>query len=643
MWILIPALGMAQSITVGSALHELYDLDRLMTAPDYRVAQASSYDRAAKSPSENWFANGDYGKYLRQETTGGRTENVMADLTGPGMVTRFWSANPTGTLRFYFDGEADARFVVPMSDLLQGKVAPFRAPFAYNAARGCNFIFPMPYAKGLKVTVETPDAARIYYQIDYRMYKPGTAVETFDPNQLPDLTEAARGLEGTPKMGARTAEWSPNVLARRKESYTMRGPAVIRELRMKVDGIDPKKTDWTNPRAIQNKLRSLVLRVKCDGEQTVYTPLGDFFATSAGLNTHEAIPMAVTRDGEMICRFPIPFASRCEISLQNTGSADCDVQMRASYDKLDKAPALRFHALWNYERGSTRPMRDLPMMREVGVGRFVGLFMHIENPVPGWWGEGDEKVYLNGEAFPSIFGTGTEDYLGYAWSNPELFQRRYHGQSRCDGPGTFGHTNVYRFHVLDDFAFDAGIRFDMEMWHWAEVDGTWATTAYWYAAPGSLPQVETKIRLPRELKPGEPVKGAIEGESLKVVEVTGGTHEVQGGFFEISGTQQRWWLDPKPGDKMVLKLPVPEAGTYEISANMCHARDYGMHEISINGVSLVKHDFYSNGLGWKLIKLGEVKLAQGDALLQITCQGNNEKAEPRRMFGLDYVKLVKKR
>ena len=65
---------------------------------------------------------------------------------------------------------------------------------------------------------------------------------------------------------------------------------------------------------------------------------------------------------------------------------------------------------------------DWTMLHTQGRGRFVGVELHVWNPKGGWWGEGDEKFYIDGEKFPSTFGTGSEDYFGYAWCNPTPFQ-----------------------------------------------------------------------------------------------------------------------------------------------------------------------------------------------------------------------------
>ena len=80
-----------------------------------------------------------------------------------------------------------------------------------------------------------------------------------------------------------------------------------------------------------------------------------------------------------------------------------------------------FHAKWHRDaflpRGPEREL-DWTMLKTEGRGRFCGVMLHVWNPRGGWWGEGDEKFFVDGEKFPSTIGTGSEDYFGYAWCDP---------------------------------------------------------------------------------------------------------------------------------------------------------------------------------------------------------------------------------
>lgn len=270
--------------------------------------------------------------------------------------------------------------------------------------------------------------------------------------------------------------------------------------------------------------------------------------------------------------------------------------------------------------------------------------MHIANQDPAWWGEGDEKIYVDGEAFPSTFGTGTEDYFGYAWCDPNPFMRPYHAQPRCDGPGNFGHTNVNRFHVLDSIPFRTSLQFDIELWHWAETNCSFDRVAYWYAAPGAglSGNVKQSDLVLLETTPPKPIEGAIEGETLKIVAHKGGEIEQQGGFWSLSSGKQLWWKNMPAGSELVLTLPVDKAGTFEVVGSFCRNRDYGRHKIFLNGKDLGEFDFWADGLKWEKQSLGTFPLSAGSAELRIVALTPRSGALPGNMFGLDYLLLVPK-
>ncbi len=105
--------------------------------------------------------------------------------------------------------------------------------------------------------------------------------------------------------------------------------------------------------------------------------------------------------------------------------------------------------------------------------------LHVWNGTGGWWGEGDEKIFIDGEKFPSTFGTGSEDYFGYAWGNRALFQHAYHNQTRTQGPFTC----VNRWHISDNMAFQTSFEAAIEKYS-PNGHVYYAATAYWYQTPG---------------------------------------------------------------------------------------------------------------------------------------------------------------
>jgi hypothetical protein len=638
-----------KTITVESLLQEMTDLSRLAERPDpwYRYKQWTSYDRN----SDNWkdpFANGDAGQFIRTEMHDGRTEHVMADVKGPGALVRLWSANPVGTIRFYFDGEEKPRLVSDMKALLTGADPMFPAAFSYIASLGTNLYYPMPFAQGLKITWDGPKAS-VYYAAGIREYVAGTNVETFEPSMVARAGGQAAKVEKDlfPRSSQKWVD--ERFIAAGKSMTTVydMGTSDGRELRnfaVRFPRPDQKDMPWGDPNRIHNLLRKLRLQIEFDGETTVDVPLGDFFGSPFG-SAVETLPVSVREGGTMIARWSMPYKKRAKITITNNNPEA--VSLNYSIENVPRKftpGTYLFHARWHSQTKKTRPFYDFNFLDAKGEGRFVGAGLVIGNPVTAWWGEGDEKVYVDGETFPSLFGTGTEDYFGYAWSNPTPFTKPYHAQPKTPNFGTQGQTQNSRYHIIDDITFGKSIRFDMEAWHWADVTATFATTAYWYALPGStLPEAPDPSSLPiAEIEMPKPVKGAIEGELLKW-KVTGGKVEMQGGFAELSGMSQFWWQSQPAGSIASTKIKVPSAGRYELFANLGHARDYGKFRISVNGVAPVEMDFYSPDLAWKRSSLGTFDLPAGDVSVQFETLAANPASVPgTNMLGVDYFLLEKK-
>ena len=169
--LLINSCQNKKAITLENLLDEMVSMEEMSKFPDpyYICHQASSYDRGAVSPdSANWFRNRDGydgGNFYRIDTIDGRIEKVMLDHTGPGVITRIWitSLDQKPIIRFYFDGSEEAQFVVPAYDMTQLGVAGAgrgillpHTSYSVNAVGGSTSYFPIPYARGCKITVEIP-------------------------------------------------------------------------------------------------------------------------------------------------------------------------------------------------------------------------------------------------------------------------------------------------------------------------------------------------------------------------------------------------------------------------------------------------------------------------------------------------------
>jgi len=647
-------LAGAQGVTMESLLEEMVSLDWMATAPGpaYITKQFSSYDRNSRDPNvlteKNWFANADRGQYLRKEAGASGEEFVLMDADGPGAIVRFWSANANdgGIVRIYIDGAEKPAVEMTLENMLDGRAQPFVKPIAVSLSKGWSSYLPIPYAKHCKVTVSKFD---IYYQINYRTYASGTVVESYSAKLaerlMPVIDATAKALaapDTAAKLpnGATPLAFQGALEPNMAETMEIDGPAAVYGITCKVDAAD-----------LPDALRGCLLEFSFDDNApSVVAPLGDFFGTAPGVNPFKSLSCGVADDGTMYSHWVMPFQQKAVLTVTNHSKGAVTLSGAVTTAAWSWKPdSLYFHAKWRGVRDlPTRPMLDWNYMSaEGGRGRFAGVMLHITNPVGDWWGEGDEKIYVDGETFPSHFGTGTEDYFGYAWCCNEKFVHAYHNQPRCDGPGNYGQTCVSRFHIMDDIPWTKSFRFDLEMWHWADVKVAQSVCTYWYAdgaAKDNFPAIDPALLSVPAVPEIKGVEGAIEGEKMQVLSKDGGAADMQSGAAKWSRMQQLWWRHGKVGDKLVLAFPVPEAGRYEVLASFTKAPDYGIHKLAVNGQP-VKDPvdlFNKKVIAEDEQSLGVFDLTQGDNKLEVQVVGANEKAKPGNMFGLDYLRLVKK-
>jgi hypothetical protein len=230
-----------------------------------------------------------------------------------------------------------------------------------------------------------------------------------------------------------------------------------------------------------------MLTMSFDGVETVRVPLADFFANGVAHSQVSAGPIGVDRSG-FTARWPMPFAREAQLSVASTGGGSLPLELEVVSSDLPWTPrSLHFFAYWHApETFASKPSHDWNLATLIGRGHYVGNVLNVINRNPSWWGEGDEKIYVDGEPFPSHFGTGTEDYYGYAWCSNQRFTTAYIGQPLASPRQNFGYTSLYRFHVLDVIPFQHALRFDLEVAHWGPpVPVTYDAVSFWYARPGA--------------------------------------------------------------------------------------------------------------------------------------------------------------
>jgi hypothetical protein len=269
--------------------------------------------------------------------------------------------------------------------------------------------------------------------------------------------------------------------------------------------ISPGRTaplmDLAGPGAIQHfwlttdakRLRDLILRMYWDGEETpsVETPLGDFFCNGWDSRVDVcAVPISVNPTAGFNCYLPMPFRTRARVTLENRSPGDeATVYYCLACALADPgADAAYLHATFRRSNPLTPGEPHVILDGVRGRGQYVGAYLTWQQNASGWWGEGEVKMYLDGdEAFPTIVGTGTEDYFGGAWGFRRNFCAPFAGYpegSSDDRPGN--RHGLYRFHVLDPVRFREDIRVTMDAIGWRS-EGRYlpladdiASVAWWY-------------------------------------------------------------------------------------------------------------------------------------------------------------------
>src|SRR5579871_2224212 len=292
------------------------------------------------------------------------------------------------------------------------------------------------------------------------------------------------------------------------------GPGIVTHVWVTIASDDP------------NHLKALVLRMYWDGESTpsVEAPIGDFFGLGLGsYYLYQSLPVAVGSDKALNCYMPMPFQRHARITVTNEGSIRTDAfYFNIDYREYNKPLAedqLYFHAQYRqgapnhgwtnqWKSNGDRLVNDKKnldgegnyvWMEAAGRGHFVGVTMSVLQNQDGWWGEGDDMFFIDGETTPSINGTGSEDYFLGAWDfggqpfSYELFGAPAVGQELAGG-----RSSLYRFHLDSPIPFTKSLRATIEHGHANHRSDNYFSVAYWYqaephAAFPALPPLEQRI------------------------------------------------------------------------------------------------------------------------------------------------------
>jgi hypothetical protein len=295
------------------------------------------------------------------------------------------------------------------------------------------------------------------------------------------------------------------------------GPGLITHLWVTIASDDP------------NHLKALVLRMYWDGEPTpsVEAPIGDFFGLGLGdYFLYQSILLAVGSDKALNSFFTMPFQRHARVTVTNEGAEKVDsfyfnLDYRA-YSKPLPADQLYFHAQYRQAApapGWTKQWQsngdaivndkknlngegNYVWLEATGRGHFVGVTMSVLQNQDGWWGEGDDMFFVDGETTPSINGTGSEDYFLGAWDfGGRAFSYGLFG-APVVGPERIGSRwSLYRFHLDSPIPFTQSLRATIEHGHANHRSDNFYSVVYWYqtephAKFPPMPPLEQRIPKP---------------------------------------------------------------------------------------------------------------------------------------------------
>jgi hypothetical protein len=677
--IIISSCSKQKIISLKTLLNEMTDRTILTQypVPDYKLKQFSSYDRKSEKPdSAGWFANADYTQFLSVDSSKGRKEYILFDTDGPGAIVRWWmtfagKGSYTGTVRVYIDNSEkpvieDSILKVLSGHLLAGEpLSSSVSPETNLYQRGHNLYLPVPFEQHCKITYECSAIVikthlpSIYYNICYRQYEKNARVVSFSADELKNAGELIRKTDTillSPYMAKENKSkiWSGNSLISGGKSLII-VPDIANSA---ISRITLDLTAENRPQA----LRSTVLEITFDGQKTVWVPAGEFFGTAYKFTTSSTWNSKADKDGQMESYWLMPFKKSCKIALSNWGNQTVNAKLKIeTVPYVWRSNSMYFGASWHeYHNiqsagavsvGGTGKHRDINFVDITGKGVYAGDAIAVFNTVDAWFGEGDEKIFVDGEAFPSSIGTGTEDYYGYAWCRPELFSHPFIAQPSGSGNFTPGLTINMRYRSLDAIPFRNSISSNIELWHWAPTVMNYALTTYYYVLPGYFTNTDPRpeaVRNPVPLKRSDVIipevddNGLIEGEDLEVASIDSGAVEIQ--YITSIGWSnegQIWWHGGAPGAKLDLKFVMKRGGSYRVSARVSKAVDYGIvsYEINEEPVNKVFNGYIPEKVDAAEIDLGQAWLKKGENVFTIVIRGKDKNAKPGFMAGIDYLKF----
>jgi hypothetical protein len=434
------------------------------------------------------------------------------------------------------------------------------------------------------------------------------------------------------------------------------GPGVITHIWITFLGPEPQ--DWA-PKGSANH-QEMLLRVYWDGNPrpAIEAPVGDFFANCFGRRSELlSLPVIVEDADSYNCFWHMPFRKSARIEIENQSERPISLlYYNIDWIKKDRLPddTPYFYAQYRQEY-PVQKGQDYVLLDTRGKGHYVGTVLAVRTRSPAWFGEGDEKIYIDGEAKPSIWGTGTEDYFLSAWGL-KTTSTPYFGVPYFDQWGIVGgHTSAYRWHINDPLVFNTGIKVTLEHFGWISPDENpqykstswnqreddYASVAFWYQTG----QPTFTARAPHARERRLP---SLERLIVQAAKFAGDQHHGAGGVttqkLAVHEHPQLLYMPQQAEDAWLeISFQVQKKEPLRLLLNMTKSYDFGKYRASLNGVKLGRDlDFYSAKIADEEYHLLDFWPEPGAYTLRLECTGKNPQSQGY-YCGLESVRLRERR
>ncbi|MCC7293107.1 MAG: DUF2961 domain-containing protein [Phycisphaerales bacterium] len=456
------------------------------------------------------------------------------------------------------------------------------------------------------------------------------------------------------------------------------GPGVIRHLWLTFSEAAP---NWLSADGSANP-SEIVLRMHWDGAEqpAVEAPLGDFFAAGFGVRAEvNSVPVQVQGGDAYNCYWPMPFFKGAKVTITNESAR----RLSALYYQIDYTqepllPGTMYFCAQYRQEFPEQLGADYLIADIEGPGHYVGTVLSARSRSPEWFGEGDEKFTIDGEERPSVWGTGTEDFMLSAWGL-EKCSFPYFGVPFLDGDwGDVGtRVGAYRWQLADPVRFEKSCRVEIEHWGWLSADETetgkvegfvereddLASVAFWYQVgqpkrfttlPSAADRVFPNLDVITE---GKDVMNSARHSTGEVVLQKGYEWTGEGQLFfmpaEQAGANVGGAAPPPAGGVAAVEggaaagggvflefdFTVAEVEYRRVILRTTHSYDYGKFRVLLDGrEAIASLDLYSRNIEVHDHSLGDQALSAGLHTIRLECVGRNELSTGRRL-GVDSVRL----